>query len=361
MKARVLVVLGLVAACGSLKDAKDSETPPSSIDDAGTPAESDGATSRDAAADDDVAAPDPGSDASSPPCAGGCPVEDIEAVKAAAFTLDKENLYFVDAAVPGGALFQCPKAGCAGKRIRLGSGFPDGIAIAGGNVIWSDLQHSQVLACAIGGCNETPTAIASGETYIRGVWGDGTSVFWYAGGVSPESGATIRSCVGTGNCAPAAVATGLTSFGSLAVSAEGTLVYLDAGIVKACTIGNCTKTSTKTLEKGAKGDVVLANGQAFWVVQAEAGFVKSCPVTGCDAPTVIGGSPSPYAPISDGKNVYWRDKTYSTILRCSVSGCGEKNPERFAVDQDGTARASLAVDGDYLYWTTTTAIRRRRR
>lgn len=203
--------------------------------------------------------------------------------------------------------------------------------------------------------------IAPGETFLRGAWGDGTRAFWYASDVPPGSGATLRSCAGTGECVPAAVATGLTSFGSLAVNAQGTLVYLDAGVVKACTIGSCTKTSTKTLGTGARGNVSLANGQAFWVIQAEIGVVQSCPVTGCDAPLTIGSSRLPYAPISDGKHVYWRDKSDSTILRCPIAGCGAEKAETFAENQDGIETASLLVDGDYLYWSTKTAIRRRLR
>lgn len=101
MVRRAAALVLLVAACDTLKIATDSETAPPS-DDAGTTTEQDGATSQDAAKDDDAGAPDAGTDARPPPCAEGCPVEDVEPVGAVVFALDKDNLYFVDRAVSRG-------------------------------------------------------------------------------------------------------------------------------------------------------------------------------------------------------------------------------------------------------------------
>ena len=84
----------------------------------------------------------------------------------------------------------------------------------------------------------------------------------------------------------------------------------------------------------------------------------SCPVDGCDSgPLVLGSSASPVALISDGAHVYWRDDLYETVYRCKTSGCGV-SPEVWATKQSGQPGGQLRVDGNFLYWTSTSKVLR---
>lgn len=351
---RAIVLLLCAAACSSLKDASE-ETPPAPAQDAGTGA---GTTKRDATAtgdDDDVAgAKEAGIDAPVPCRASTCPVEEIasDLTNATTVTVAGDNVYFVDGGVSGGAVYQCPKTGCGDARVFLGSGSPLGIAVIGSNVVWSDFQRSKVFACAIGGCAKAPAVLADSETSVRGVWGDGTNVYWSF--IGSGFGVTIRRCV-PGACSPTNVTGGLTSLTGAAVSADGTLLFSTGTAVSTCSSVACDP--IKDLGGNASGRVALANGLAFWIVKADLGTLESCPTAGCTSPKTVGGSPDPYAPAADATHVYWRDKHDDAVRRCPVAGCDGDAP--IFADRERNVEGTLALDDDYVYWTTKTSVRRR--
>lgn len=83
-----------------------------------------------------------------------------------------------------------------------------------------------------------------------------------------------------------------------------------------------------------------------------AGYVASCPITGCGTtPTVIASLQiNPTRIVTDGKNVYYTTDT--KIMKCAVTGCGS-TPIVFADISTETrvANVQLATDGAHLYWT----------
>ncbi len=61
--------------------------------------------------------------------------------------------------------------------------------------------------------------------------------------------------------------------------------------------------------------------------------------------------------MSDGDHVYWRDGFLDQVYRCPVSGCAP-GPEIIATKQRGQPGGQIALDGEYVYWTTTGGVYR---
>ena len=106
--------------------------------------------------------------------------------------LDEHNVYFVDAnPLQRGMILACPKSGCSGNATVLADGLsrPMGVVSDGVNVYWTesgdDHPHGEVVKgagsvrkCAVAGCNDAPTTIASGLTSPLGIAVDDAFVYW---------------------------------------------------------------------------------------------------------------------------------------------------------------------------------------
>jgi hypothetical protein len=359
MRLRGLFALLLAcAACNGLKSAAPADGPgDGGADDAsgGEPAEggagdatADGAG--DATADGapaDGGAAD-GAD-TGPACDGPCPAEDLATglPQATAITLDGQNVYF---ASEGGntPIQQCPKTGCGGAPILLGTGYAFGIGVVGGFVHWGDFSNGKVWRCAIGGCGGNPTAIALNQTSIRGVATDGVKIYWSANnnllGCDPAA------------CTPQVVRAGTGAVLDMDVH-QATVLYVDSASsnVYACATPTCT---TPLLLGAGTHDVSAFGGKAFWGTGAT-NLIVACSIAGCGgSPQTIGTSFAPTHPASDGSFVYFRDDLSFKIYRCPATGCAA-GAEIFASDQHGQPGGNLAIDGTHVYWTTASAVRRK--
>lgn len=340
-------------ACGTTQ-VFQVEPPPGGGPDGGS---SEGGTAKkdvgdddDVAGDDDDVVGDGGLEAAPAACDGPCPPEVLASSlhQATALGVDKQNVYFAIEGSATGNVFQCPKTGCVGDPIALGPGYAYGIASIGGNAIWGDYFTGKLWSCAIGGCNDDPTAIATNEAEIRGVWSDGSKVYWS----SKLDGGSIRSC-DPANCTPVSVVKAIgTGVQILSVEA-GTVAWISGGKARACAIADCS--APTVLGAGVAG-IVLQGSKAYWVTTAKT--IVSCPIGGCnETPLLIGSSSSPAALATDGNLLFWRDDLYETIYRCSAEGCGV-SPAVWATKQTGQPGGQLRLDGPFLYWTTTTRVMR---
>lgn len=359
MRHRWILALALVsAACTGLKAADSIPEPQegglgdSGDTDAEAPAEggADGATDGGAGARD--AATSDAADASAA-CDGPCPPEDlaIGLPQATTITLDAKNVYF---ASEGGntPIMQCPKSGCGGAPILLGTGYAFGIAVVGGFVMWGDYFSGKVWRCAIGGCGGNPTAIALNQTSIRGVVTDGVKIYWSVGG-------NIIGC-DPAACTPSAVITGASTGAIFDIAADqATVIFVDSAAKKvfACTTPTCT---TPLLLGTGSHDVSVYSGKAFWG-SGTTKLIVACAITGCsNNPQTIGSSFSPTHPASDDSFVYFRDDLSFKIYRCPPAGCAA-GPEIFASNQHGQPRGNIAIDGTHVYWTTAGEVRRKQK
>ncbi len=110
------------------------------------------------------------------------------------------------------------------------------------------------------------------------------------------------------------------------------------------------------LGPGTNG-VNVSAGNVFWVNGTTKNVVK-CSEAGCSgAPLTLGSSNQPSHVVSDGASVYWRDDFLDHIYKCSAGGCSP-SPQIIATKQRGQPGSQLALDGLYLYWTTTSGVYR---
>jgi hypothetical protein len=79
----------------------------------------------------------------------------------------------------------CGAAGCSGQVDAVtGQHGAIGLAADGDFVYWANYEEGRVMKCAIGGCGNTPTELASGQATPSAVAVDATNVYWlnYASG-----------------------------------------------------------------------------------------------------------------------------------------------------------------------------------
>lgn len=347
----------LFTACTQLRRSSEATVPedhdPQATDTVDE--EDDDASPSDASTKPDVKDTDSGKDGSAPvSCDGPCPPELIVdgLSQATALTVDATNVYVAVEGNVTGNVYQCPKTGCA-SPIELGQGYTRSIVVANGVVYWGDFTAGKVQSCAIGGCNKVPTAVVAEQLQIAGVVGDGTDLFWATRG-------DIKRC-SRGTCSTTTaqtITTGESVSGKFAAGL-GKILWANGpkGTVYACPAGPCT---TPTSLGPGTHDVSVHAGTAYWVNGA-AKTVVSCAISGCNgSPHTIGSSQEPASPVSDGTHVYWRDALLDQVYRCPIAGCSP-GPEILASNQRAQGGGQIAVDDEYVYWTTTKAVRRLRK
>jgi hypothetical protein len=121
--------------------------------------------------------------------------------------LDATNVYFPglsSKAVPG--IYACPKSGCPKPLAPLATLLNWGAAIAtdGINVYWTDLVASDagtnfvpgnglIMKCAVSGCANQPTIVASGLDWPEAIALDATSLYWAESGAGENDGRIVRA------------------------------------------------------------------------------------------------------------------------------------------------------------------------
>ena len=124
----------------------------------------------------------------------------IPAVKELA--VDANNVYFTDANPAGlGQILACAKTGCDNQPTVIASGLnaPTAIATDGVDVYWAEVgvnvldgqavvDAGLVRKCAVGGCSNAPTTVASGLNMPTAVAVDGGHVYWAEAGSEAATG-----------------------------------------------------------------------------------------------------------------------------------------------------------------------------
>jgi hypothetical protein len=121
--------------------------------------------------------------------------------------LDATNVYFPGLskkAVPG--IYACPKSGCPKQLAPLATTLNWGSAIAtdGINVYWTDFSVSDpatnfvpgnglIMKCAVSGCANQPTVVASGLDWPEAIALDATSLYWADSGAGENDGRIVRA------------------------------------------------------------------------------------------------------------------------------------------------------------------------
>jgi hypothetical protein len=222
-----------------------------------------------------AASPDAASAAANPPIvladAEGSPV---------ALVVDSANVYWLDLG---------PFVGPGGK---VGGSYPNG----------------ELRRCAIGGCGNQPTTLASG-------WG-----------------------------APQPMVPGALTLGN------GTLYWSGGGSVLSCPVTGCSG-GFATLVSGVGATGVAVDAQrVYWTIY-DTGEIASAPVDGSSPPvTMATGQVGPSSSVADATELYWA--TYAgTVVGCAPTGCPSGPTVLWSGVDTQSLTIGLAQDALRLYWT----------
>lgn len=297
-------------------------------------------------------------------------------------------------------------AGVCQPVVLASGGAPIGIAVDATNVYWGDSGTGAVWRCAVGGCNDAPTQIASaGSGPVQGVAIDSSSVYW------TTSAALYKCPLGGCGGSPTLLLSGLMGDAGISggwdIAVDSTSVYLaihqPVGAVQKCATAGCNGSPT-TLASGAAQDwpsgIAVSGGNVYWTLEgkpaAANGAVLTCSVAGCATPTTLvaglgvptgiavdatsyyavsnytgnvkkgdmhggtvgnlaTGQAGPYRIAVDSTNAYWTNYGGSpgTVMKCAIAGCGMA-PTTLATNQ--TNPRNIALDATSVYWTTSNSV-----
>jgi len=219
--------------------------------------------------------------------------------------------------------------------LATGQKVPRALSVDRSNVYWFNLgtnmsrgkllrgwSGGQVMRCAIGGCEDAPTALVSGRRQYSfatplAFATDGFDVYWSDSGTEEPS------------------------------DAEGS----SGGVLKCATTG-CGD-SPSLLTDSFAWDIALSKGMVYWT-DFGAGEVFACPLIGCEAgPESLwpaGDNPPLTLGIAvDETDVYWSTAAKDTIMKCALAGCGG-TPTAIMSDAPVTAIRQIALDASNVYF-----------
>ena len=283
--------------------------------------------------------------------------------------VDDTNLYWTDRG--GGWVMYCPKNACTNITVLAeNQGGPYGIAVDATNVYWANFNGGQVMKCAIGGCNGQPTALATGQNNPSLITTDGMNVYWTNAGATECTTGTCSGPTMTGagggvaQCAVGGCSDGPTVLASdtgdpAGIAVDATSVYwagFTSGRVMTCAIGGCSGAPTVVASgQSAPYAVAVDGANVYWTnwgsdwntTASDPATLMACAKGGCgNAPTTLssGTFGQGFGIAADGAAVYWTDG--HQVMKVPIAG---SDGGTTAIEL-GYTPTFIAVDAVNVYW-----------
>ena len=181
--------------------------------------------------------------------------------------------------------------------------------------------------------------VASGQAFPNGIAVDGTSLYW-----TNNNDGTIRK-MALGGGVPVTLATGQASPWAIAV--DGTNVYwtnLGDGTIRKVALGGGVPTTLASGQAGPSG--IAVNGTGIYWTNNHGGTVMMSPPAGGQL-ILASGQAGPLGIAVNGTGIYWTNNNDGKVMRVAAFGAV---PTLVASGPQGAN--SIALDGTSIYWTT---------
>ena len=242
------------------------------------------------------------------------------------FAIDATHIYWsTGVSLAGnGQISKCPIGGCAGSPTILATQQlnPQGLVVSGGSLYWADDNAVTLMTCGVD-CQDDATVVYNFDaSTVRAFAIQGSEAFFFG---DPTTDAPILEC-STSGCAIPATFASAQAYPSYMAATDAGLYWTNFGAQLA--------------------------PSGVWVD----GGVLTCPLEGCDGgPKVLAGNLSdPAYLVVNGGVAFWADSGFTSVLACSVAGCGGI-PTLIATLPSmslGSDVSALAVDATDVYVCT---------
>ncbi|HTB56743.1 MAG TPA: hypothetical protein VLC06_02670 [Polyangia bacterium] len=232
-----------------------------------------------------------------------------------AFATDGTNVYWSDDTTSP-AILKCAVGGCDGGPQAVSNQGAESLAVYQGSIYWTEFA-AEVFACPISGCSagQTMPWSAGDSPCAVGIAVDGTGIYWATTAPDAVLACALGGCDGT----PSSVMASSPSAAAVSQVAldDNNVYFTDAnpqiGMILACAKSGCGSSPT-VLASGLNAPMgIVTDGlSVYWTETGNgvgAGLVRKCSVTGCaNVPTNIAtGLNGPVGIAVDDRYVYWTE------------------------------------------------------